>query len=208
VSGVGSGAVARRAQAASVSEKVGYQGGDRMKTYVALFRGLNVGGNSILPMKELVTQLQDIGLCNVRTYIQSGNAVFQSEEEASLLSNKIRASIKNSRGFEPQVLLLEPEEIEKAVESNPFPEAESEPKFLHAHFLASTPKNPDLDALESIKSERERFVLKDGIFYLHAPDGIGRSKLAANAEKLLGVSATGRNWRTVRKLMEMAKQRG
>lgn len=180
-----------------------------MKTYVALFRGLNVGGNSILPMKELVAQLENIGLRNVRTYIQSGNAVFQSEEEeASLLSNKIRAAIRNRRGFEPQVLLLEPEEIEKAVESNPFPEAESEPKTLHAYFLASMPKNPDLDALEGIKSERERFVLKDGIFYLHAPDGIGRSKLAANAEKLLGVSATARNWRTVRKLMEMAKQRG
>ena len=180
-----------------------------MKTYIALFRGLNVGGNSILPMKELVAQLEDIGLRNVRTYIQSGNAVFQSEEEeASLLSNKIRAAIRNRRGFEPQVLLLEPEEIEKAVESNPFPEAESEPKTLHAYFLASMPKNPDLDALEGIKSERERFVLKDGIFYLHAPDGIGRSKLAANAEKLLGVSATARNWRTVRKLMEMAKQRG
>ena len=179
-----------------------------MKTYVALFRGLNVGGNSILPMKELVAQLENIGLRNVRTYIQSGNAVFQSEEEeASLLSNKIRAAIRNRRGFEPQVLLLEPEEIEKAVESNPFPEAGSEPKTLHAYFLASTPKNPDLDALESIKSERERFVLKDGVFYLHTPDGIGRSKLAANAEKLLGVSATGRNWRTVRKLMEMAKQR-
>ena len=196
-------------QAATAGEKVGYQGGDRMKTYVALLRGLNVGGNSSLPMKELVSQLENLGLRNVRTYIQSGNAVFQSEEEdAPVLSNKIRAAIKKSRGFEPQVLLLEPEEIERAVESNPFPEAESEPKTLHAHFLASTPKNPDLDALESIKSDRERFVLKDGVFYLHAPDGIGRSKLAANAEKLLGVSATARNWRTVRKLMEMAKQRG
>ena len=180
-----------------------------MKTYVALFRGLNVGGNSLLPMKELVTQLENIGLRNVRTYIQSGNAVFQSEEEAaSLLSTKIRAAIKKSHGFEPQVLLLEPEKIEKAVESNPFPEAESEPKSLHVHILASVPKNPDLDALESIKSERERFVLKDDVFYLHAPDGIGRSKLAANAEKLLGVLATSRNWRTIRKLMEMAKQRG
>src|ERR671917_2625607 len=175
-----------------------------MKTYIALFRGINVGGNNVLPMKELVALLENLGSQNVKTYIQSGNAVFQNEEEdASLLSNRIRAAIKNSHGFEPQVLLLEPEEIEKAVESNPFPEAESEPKTLHAHFLASTPKNPDLDALESIKSERERFVLKDGVFYLYAPDGTGRSKLAANAEKLLGVSATDRNWRTVRKLMEM-----
>jgi uncharacterized protein (DUF1697 family) len=96
-----------------------------MKTYVALFRGLNVGGNNILPMKELVALLENIGLQSVRTYIQSGNAVFQSEEtNASLLTNKIRTAIKKSNGFEPQVLLLELEEMERAVGSNPFPEAE------------------------------------------------------------------------------------
>ncbi len=180
-----------------------------MKTYIALFRGINVGGNNVLPMKDLVALLENIGSQNVKTYIQSGNAVFQNKEEnASLLSNRIRAAIKKSHGFEPQVLLLKPEEIERAVESNPFPEAESEPKTLHVHFLASMPKNADLGALESIKSDRERFALKDGVFYLHAPDGIGRSKLAANTEKLLGVAITGRNWRTVCKVMAMAKQYG
>ncbi len=85
---------------------------------------------------------------------------------------------------------------------------ESEPKTLHLYFLAVTPERPDLDALERIKGERERFVLVDGVFYLHAPEGIGRSKLAANAEKLLGIPATARNWRTVGKVMEMADQRG
>jgi uncharacterized protein (DUF1697 family) len=180
-----------------------------MKTYIALFRGINVGGKNVLPMKDLVVLLEDIGSQNVKTYIQSGNAVFQSnEEDAALLSNKIRAAIKKSHGFEPQVLLLRPEEIERAVESNPFPEAESEPKTLHIHFLASMPKNPDLGVLESIKGDRERFALKDRVFYLHAPDGIGRSKLAANAETLLGVAITGRNWRTVCKVMAMAKQYG
>jgi uncharacterized protein (DUF1697 family) len=180
-----------------------------MKTYIALLRGINVGGTNVLPMKDLVSLLENIGSQNVKTHIQSGNAVFQSEEEnASLLSNKIRATIKKSYGFEPQVLLLEPEEIERAVESNPFPEAESEPKTLHVHFLASMPKNPDLGALESIKGDSERFALKDRVFYLHAPEGIGRSKLAANTEKLLGVAITGRNWRTVCKVMAMAKQYG
>jgi uncharacterized protein (DUF1697 family) len=177
-----------------------------MKTYIALFRGINVGGNNVLPMKDLVALLENLGSQNVKTYIQSGNVVFQTkEEDASLLSDKIRAAIKKSHGFEPNVLLLEVEEIEKAVGSNPFPEAESEPKTLHLFFLSSMPKNPDYDALESIKGDRERFALKDGVFYLHAPDGIGRSKLAANAEKVLGVAITGRNWRTVRKVMAMAK---
>jgi uncharacterized protein (DUF1697 family) len=180
-----------------------------MKTYIALFRGLNVGGNNILPMNELVTVLEKIGARNVKTYIQSGNAVFQSEEtNASMLSTEISAAIEKSHGFEPQVLLLELEEMEKVVDANPFPEAEPEPKTLHVHFLASMPKNPDLGALESIKSDRERFALKDKVFYLHAPDGIGRSKLAANTEKLLGVAITSRNWRTVCKVMTMLKQYG
>jgi uncharacterized protein (DUF1697 family) len=177
-----------------------------MKTYIALFRGLNVGGTNILPMNELVSVLEKIGARNVKTYIQSGNAVFQHEEtNASLVSIKISAAIKKSHGFEPQVLLLELEEMEKAVESNPFPEAESEPKALHLYFLEAIPENPDFDTLASIKSNRERFALRDGVFYLHAPGGIGRSKLAARAEKLLGVSATARNWRTVRKILAMAK---
>ena len=192
---------------ASVSGRCGYRNGDQLKTYIALFRGINVGGTNVLPMKDLVAQLENLGSQNVKTYIQSGNAVFQNkEEDASLLSNKIRAAIKKSHGFEPQVLLLEPEEIERAIESNPFPEAEPEPKTLHIFFLATMPKDLDLGALESIKSDRERFALEDRVFYLHAPEGIGRSKLAANIEKLLGVSATTRNWRTVRKVMAMLEQ--
>jgi uncharacterized protein (DUF1697 family) len=178
-----------------------------LKTYIALFRGINVGGTNVLPMKDLVDQLENLGSQNVKTYIQSGNAVFHNmEENASLLSNKIRAAIKKSHGFEPHVLLLTPEEIERAIESNPFPEAESEPKTLHIFFLASMPKNLDLGALESIRSDRERFALEDRVFYLHAPEGIGRSKLAANTEKLLGVAITGRNWRTVCKVMAMVEQ--
>ena len=178
-----------------------------MKTYVALLRGINVGGNNILPMKNLAAILEDIGAQNVKTYIQSGNAVFWIERtNASLLSNEITAAIKRSRGFEPRVLLLGSEEVEGAIRSNPFPEAESEPKTLHLYFLESIPGQPDLDALERIKSGRERFVLDGSVFYLHAPDGIGRSKIAENVEKKLGVPVTGRNWRTICKVVAMAKQ--
>ena len=178
-----------------------------MKTYIALFRGINVGGKNILPMKELKTLLQNLDLQNVKTYIQSGNVVFQSNEKStSGLSSKISAEIEKSHGFKPQVLLLDIDEMEKAIGLNPFPEAESEPKTLHLSFLASVPETPDLKTLESLKTENERFELKGNVFYLHAPDGIGRSKLAANAERLLGVAMTSRNWRTVCKIMAMAKE--
>ena len=178
-----------------------------MNTYVALIRGINVGGNRLLPMKELVALLEDLGSQDVETYIQSGNAVFRNEErDASLLSNVIKGAIERSHGFVPHVVLLKPEELEKAIESNPFPEAEPEAKTLHLYFPASTPTSPDLDALERARSGRERFALRDGVFYLHAPDGLGRSRLVANVEKGLGVPVTGRNWRTVRKVMEMARR--
>ena len=180
-----------------------------MRTWVALFRGINVGGKNVLPMKDLVPTLGNVGARDVETYIQSGNAVFRSTEtNASLLSDRIRTAIKASHGFEPWVLLLQSEEVERAVRLNPFPGAESEPKTLHVYFLAFSPEHPDLDALERIKGKGERFVLKDEVFYLHAPDGVGRSKLAANAEKLLGVPATARNWRTVLKVTAMAQEHG
>jgi uncharacterized protein (DUF1697 family) len=178
-----------------------------MKTYIALFRGINFGGNNIIPMRELVVLLENLGLQDVKTYIQSGNAVFRSKEKnTGKLSGQISAEIKKSRGFEPKVLILTFDEMEKAAGSNPFPKAESDHKSLHAFFLAAPPANPDLNRLESLRTGSERFELKGNVFYLHTPDGIGRSKLAANVERCLGVSITGRNWRTVQKIIEMTKK--
>ena len=177
-----------------------------MNTYIALLRGINVGGRNILPMKALAALLEALGCQNVKTYIQSGNVVFQSEEEdTARLASAISAAVTEHYGFEPHVLLLALEELEKAMTLNPFPEAEAEPKTLHLNFLAATPPNPDLEALATLKKENEGFQLIGNVFYLYAPDGIGRSKLAANAERLLGVAMTGRNWRTVSKVMEMAQ---
>ncbi len=179
-----------------------------MNTYTALFRGINVGGTGILPMKELVVLLDELGCTGVRTYIQSGNAVFRHRAAAPGLTRKIRAAVKSARGFEPEVLLLAPDHIARAAASNPFPEGEDDPSKLHLSFLAAKPKHPDLELLEELRSGSERFALKKDVFYLHAPDGIGRSKLAAKVEKALGVPATGRNWRTVQKILELAKSLG
>jgi uncharacterized protein (DUF1697 family) len=178
-----------------------------MNTYIALLRGINVGGRNTLPMKELVVLLEAIGCRNVRTYIQSGNVVLQSENKSSSdLSKQIGFSVKKYHGFEPHVLLLQLKEFERAIAENPFSEAESDPKALHFGFLDSVPSEPDLDKLETLKTTSEQFQLVDKVFYLHAPDGVGRSKLAASSEKSLGVSMTDRNWRTVCKIRDMAKE--
>jgi uncharacterized protein (DUF1697 family) len=176
-----------------------------MNTYIAFFRGINVGGNSSLPMKDLVAILEGNGARKIKTYIQSGNAVFKSAENGrSQLPKKIAAEIKKRHGFEPYIHILELEAIGMAIAENPFPDAEADASSLHLGFLASRPKSPNLEKLSSLKKVSERFHLSDGVFYLHAPEGVGRSKLAANAEKLLGVPMTDRNWRTVCKVMEMA----
>jgi uncharacterized protein (DUF1697 family) len=191
---------------ASHTDKIDAGKVQQMKTYIALFRGINVGGRHILPMKELVALLEELGCRNVKTYIQSGNAVFESQvNNASQLAKKISAEIRKRQGFEPFVLLLSREEMEKVITNNPFPAGENDPKSLHVGFLTYTPKTPDLKALEHLKTKSERFQLVDNIFYLYAPEGIGRSKLAASTEKLLGVPMTDRNWGTVRKIMEMVK---
>ena len=178
-----------------------------MKVFIALLRGINVGGKNILPMKELAVLLENLGAQDVKTYIQSGNAVFLHKTESpSQLADGIISAVKEKFGFATHVLLLELEELEQAIAANPFPEGEAGPKTLHLFFSAAVPETPDLESLENIKLDSERFSLLEKVFYLYAPEGIGRSKLAAKVEKALGVAVTARNLRTVSKLLEMAKE--
>lgn len=176
-----------------------------MTTLIALLCGINIGGNNPLPMKELSALLTGMGLRDVQTYIQSGNVVFRCDVRSrAALAAKISAEIEAQHGFAPHVLLLDAAELRKAMSGNPYPEAQADPKSLHLFFLDEAPPHPDLKSLEAIKTGSEHFKLVGKVFYLHAPEGVGRSKLAARAEKLLGVAASGRNWNTVCKLAQMA----
>ena len=178
-----------------------------MQTYIALLRGINVGGSGKLPMADLRALLTDLGALDVQTYIQSGNAVFRHEASARTLTPKIRKAIAAAHGFDPATLLITAEELRSFADANPFPEAVAEPKTLHLFLLEKTPRSPDLERLVEFAAPDERFELKDRAFYLHAPSGLGRSKLAAQAEKHLGTPTTARNWRTVEKLLEMGAPR-
>ena len=175
-----------------------------MKTYIALFRGINVGGNHMLPMKELKVVLERNGCADVRTYIQSGNVILNSSvPDAAKLAKQLSAAVAKSHGFEPWVLLLTRAELERAAAGNPFPTAAENPRSVHLFFLDGVPKKPDLKALEALKTKTEGFALKDRVLYLYTPDGLGTSKMAARAMKCLGVQATARNWRTVTTLLGM-----
>jgi len=178
-----------------------------MQRWIALFRGINVGGNNILPMAALTGHLEALKLQRIRTYIQSGNVVFDSTSRSmGNLARRISRRIEEHHGFRPQIFFLSAQELQAAVSGNPFPEAVSDPKTLHFAFLSETPVAPDIKALDDAKVSTEKYVITKRVFYLHAPDGIGRSKLAMNAEKYLGVVTTGRNYRTVQKLLEMVSE--
>jgi uncharacterized protein (DUF1697 family) len=181
----------------------------RMRTYIALFRGINVGGNHMLPMKDLKRLLEKQDCVDVRTYIQSGNAVFRTDAaDVRRFSTRITAAISKSHGFEPRVLLLTRKELEAAAAANPFPEAGENPKNVHLFFLSESPAKPNLDGCRTLQTKTERFALTKAVFYIHTPDGFGTSKLAGRVEQMLGVKATARNWRTVTTLLEMAQAAG
>lgn len=122
------------------------------------------------------------------------------------MAGGILGTLAKQYSFKPKVLVLAKNELDKIIAANPFPDAQVEPKSLYTYFLDAVPSAPDNAALNAIKAGSENFIIKGKVFYLHAPDGVGRSKLAARAEKLLGVDATARNWNTVCKMAQMAKE--
>ena len=136
-----------------------------MTTWIALLRGINVGGNNIVPMAELRTALEAAGLRRVRTWIQSGNVVFESNARtAAPLSKKISDCILKQYGFRPHVHTLRDADLQAAVDANPFPEAVTDPKTLHFSFLQSPATNARLDAITEAKTASERFALTDHVF--------------------------------------------
>lgn len=176
-----------------------------MTTCVALLRGINVGGKHSLPMAELRELLTGLGCEDVKTYIQSGNAVFNTAAKQPALAAEITAVIDGKYGFAPTVLVLTLDDYQRILDANPFPDAVAEPKSIHVGFLTYEPADPDLDAIESLRSPTERYRLLEGAFWLHAPDGIGRSKLAARIDRCLGVATTGRNWGSAQAIAELAE---
>ena len=177
-----------------------------MSAKVALMRGINVGGKNILPMRDLREILGELGCESVATYIQSGNVVFRSKRKSDGLAKSISKAVEKRFGFAPFVLVMSATTFEGIASANPYAAKAAEPKHVHTSFLAGPADNADLQRMHERKSSTEEFTLTDTALYLHAPDGIARSKLANEMERHLGVSATGRNQRTVEKLQAMLSE--
>ena len=178
-----------------------------MSVWVLLLRGINVGGTGKLPMADLKTHMAALGAEAPETYIQSGNAVFEGDIDPGTFATALTERIEALHGHAPRTLVLPGKDIIDARDSYPFAEGFDHPKFANIWFCTDALDAPDLARLEDLATGTERFALKGCWFFLDAPDGIGRSKLAERGEKALGVPATARNLNTVTKLARMVEAR-
>jgi uncharacterized protein (DUF1697 family) len=176
-------------------------------TYAVLLRGINVGGAKKVPMAELRVLMSGLGLEDVRTYLQSGQAVFSAArgDEESWAAEITRA-IEQRFGFAVDVIVRDHAYLAAVAEGCPFPAAGLEGKQLHVTYFSEPVTAERFAEIDPAAFLPEEFRLGDRCLYLYAPNGLGRSRLAeqlARPRLTKGVTATTRNWNTVVKLVEM-----
>jgi uncharacterized protein (DUF1697 family) len=173
--------------------------------YAVLLAAVNVGKRKV-PMADLRTLLAELGYTQVRTYLASGNAVLTADEDEDAVAAKVSAALEERFGFQVACLVRGHGYLSAVAAACPFPADEVEGKHLHAVFY-SAPVGQDRYAdIDQQAFLPEEFRLGDRVMYLHLPDGAGRSALSAAltkpAKRLAGITATGRNWNTVKALLE------
>jgi uncharacterized protein (DUF1697 family) len=174
--------------------------------YIALLRGVNVGGNNKLPMKSLTALCEAHGCSSVQTYIQSGNIVFKAAaKSAAAFPRALKEDIKKNFGFETTIILRTVDEMRAVTENNPYLTPGVDTKFLHVTFLAGEPSLTDVVRLNPVCDKEEAFTLRGKEIFMYLPNGMGRSKMATYAfDKILRTVGSTRNWQTVTKLLALA----
>jgi uncharacterized protein (DUF1697 family) len=173
--------------------------------HVALLRGINVGKNKRVQMGALRELLEGLGYADVKTLVNSGNAVLTSSKKPATLAREIQKGIESQFGLDVRVLVRSRDELAQVVDSNPFPAEASQGSRLHVTFLSGTLKPGDVHDVEAAAFEPNRFELSGREIYLWCPNGMmgAADMLDALSEKRLGVTATTRNWNTVTKLLTL-----
>jgi len=172
--------------------------------FVALLRGINVGGKNMLPMKELVAMFEKAGATNVKNYIQSGNVVFSATPAiAKTLSEVIAKAIDCDFHIRVPVVLRAAEELRTVVSGNPFLKQGIDPNRLHVAFLADRPSAKQAQMLDPNRSPGDSFIVRGADIFLSIESAAKTKLTNAFFDSKLQTISTGRNWRTVLKLMEM-----
>ncbi len=176
-----------------------------MPTYVALLRGINVGKHKRISMEDLRALVAGLGATDVRTYVNSGNVVFRSDEpDAASLERTIADAIREKLGQEVPVVIRTGEEMAEIVRSNPFPDV-TDHRTLHVTFLARTPDPAAVAALATVEKGDDDYRVIGREVYLHYPNRLTGAVFMPNGlDDALGMVTTSRNWRTVVKLAGMA----
>jgi uncharacterized protein (DUF1697 family) len=182
-----------------------------MPAFVAMLRGVNVGGRAKVPMADLRELLTGLGYRRVRTYLQSGNVVLDHRGTGAAVASGVAAAVADRFGLDVPVVVRSAGDLARVVGANPYPaeglDPDEEPNRFHVTFLAGDPDPAAVDALvaktDPYAPDTLRVVGPD--VFLHVPGGYGESKLTNSLiERTLGVRATTRNWRTVTTLAAMA----
>lgn len=179
-----------------------------MITYIALLRGINVSGHKLIKMERLREVLTMEGFAHVRTYIQSGNIIFQSQEtNEQKLETQISEAILKHFGFEVPVRITTLEELERIRNANPFIDENAvDPTQPYVAFLSEIPQSEKQNDFEQLTFALDRFVFLERVIYLWYADSAANTKLTNNViESKLKVKATSRNFKTLLKLIELAQ---
>lgn len=176
-----------------------------MKTYIALLKGINVGGHKKVPMAELRDLLTNAGFQNVQTYIQSGNAIFQASEKASELETKIENLISIQFGFEVSVIIKSNKELQSILDASPFSKEKKEKSYFI--LLNGIPESNLVEEVDQLIYENEEIIIKNDCLYFYCSTGFGKTKFNMNSyERKLNVTGTARNYNTMVKLLSLSAE--
>jgi len=180
-----------------------------MSTLVTMLRGINVGGQKKLSMETLREIFKGFGFTNIRTYVQSGNVVFESPvQEPSLLTESIETRIEHTCGFHVEVFIRQAQELKRILAGNPFlNDRHEDPSKLHVTFLYRPPTKSLWSQLTISANTVDEFARGELAIYLFGPNGYGKTKLSNSYfERKLGMPLTTRNWNTVNALYKMVME--
>lgn len=178
-----------------------------MTVYISMLRGINVGGQKQVRMEILRSLYKDLGFTGVKTYVQSGNVIFESaEQNPAILVKQIEAQIEQSFGFTVAVFIRNCGEIQRILATNPFINNKNEDASkLHVSFLYQPSLEPAWSASQSLDTGPDEFAWGESVIYLYCPNGYGKTRLSNSFfEKKLGMPVTTRNWNTVNAIHKMA----